>query len=211
LIGLSELLPELEAAKRNAELDGKSIGDEKLLSAIKSFQEGARAFSQGNFSQASASFKQVLTDAPESRIAEVAWDTAKVASEPSNPGTERRVKNIINRLPPLPQVGEGVFRIPYPISCEDILKTFSNGGGVSDLILWNGHNISDEGVKILCETLPGLKRLSIRKAKRITDGAIPYFCKHPLLERLLLWGSKITQAGMAKLQRCRDWDGLNLR
>lgn len=209
-VGLSEVIPELEAAKERAKLSDKE-GQVKILSAVQSFQEAARSYCDGNFTKATQSFKQVVDAAQTAAIARVAFDTAAIAAGPLNSDTERRVHDIVHRLPPPPLVGERSLRFGFPMKDEDILTTFSNGRGVKDVILWNASNLSDAGIRILCESLPSLTRLSIRKGRRLTDGSIPHICKLQSLERLLIWGSQLTPVGIKRLQAIRHWENLNIR
>jgi DNA-directed RNA polymerase subunit RPC12/RpoP len=209
-VGLSELLPEIEAAKRSARLtDGEF--EEKATAAVKSFQDGARSFGRGNFAKAAESFGRVTAVAPKSVIARGAWETAKVVSGPPNAGTAQQVRDILKRLPSPSPVGGGVIRVHFPIRDEEVPGTFPSGRKVRDVILWNACNLSDKGMRALCATLPGVTRLSVRNARRLTDGVVPDLCKLSQLQRLLIWGSRLTQSGVSQLQSNRHWDVLNLR
>ena len=211
MIGMSELVPELEAAKRDTHHTDNSFGDATYYSVIQSFQAGAVAISQGKFPTAQEMFKQASIDAPRSAIAKAALATAVVVSHPPKSDTGDVVRRINASLPPPLPIGEGSIRIHIPIRDEDVPITFPNGWAAGDVILWDAGNLSDRGIQILCEILPGLKRLSIRKARQITNASVPHLCKLPLLQNLLLWNSKLTQAGVQELQRSRNWIGLNLR
>ncbi len=193
LVGVSDLASDLRAAHT-------SYPD--FASSLDLFQAGAVAFSKGQLQGARQAFEKLKAVQPNLPTVAIAFDTVNAAGSPADsPLTASLVESILRRLPP-PSTKK--LSRDFPIRDEEVPTTFARHGELQELILWNCSNLTDTGLAALCSMLPRLTKLSLRKAYKITDRAIPAIRGLSQLQRLLLWKSQVTQRAANQLQPLND-------